>query len=791
VTTADQNADSAGAVPSKGPGAEPQRHRRTPHAPPSGDADIQNPEAAVDARMRQLQKSQEDLAAVLVRYRWVYDTARTGFVSLDREGVIREINVTAAAWLGRERERLIGLSLADCVASDSRETVRDHVARCGQSRGMVVTEALLDRHHRRPMPVIIESLCHNGGGLYLTTLTDLSERRQAADRLHESESRFRQLAESIGEVFWLITPDLSDVLYISPAFEKIWGMPCEALYEKPLLWLEAVAPEDREALLASLRSWDPEHPAPEVITPDYRIRRPDGSERWISMRAFPILDHKGRLWRLAGTSADITDRKRAEDSLRALSDRSEAILETVPDIIAQVDRNKVYTWMNQAGRGFFGEDAIGKEAAFYFEGNQETYVRVQPVFNGSSDVFYAESWQRRHDGEKRLLAWWCRGIKDANGNMAGALSTGRDITERRKADDALRESEQRYRHLFGNMLEGFAYCRLVYDDQGRPVDWGYLAVNKAFGSLTGLSNVVGRRVSEAIPGIIETNPELLEIYGRVAATGRPKRFESYVVPLSRWLSVSAFSPAPEHFVAVFEDVTKRRESEGRLADYQRQLRSLGARLASAEENARRHIAADLHDNVVQSLAAARLRLQTIGADNLPPGAAASFDEAIRLLHQAVQDTRSLVFELCPPPLYELGLEAALEWLVEKFQHERGLAIVLQTDVVPVPLDGKVRGILFRAVRELLQNVVKHAQAGKATVSVQGQGERVRVEVRDDGQGFDPQAAPAGGRKAGGFGLFEVRERLDYIGGSLEILSPPGGGTTVVLVAPLSAAAKTD
>jgi PAS domain S-box-containing protein len=129
--------------------------------------------------------------------------------------------------------------------------------------------------------------------------------------------------------------------------------------------------------------------------------------------------------------------------LRALSARHLATLAAIPDIIMEVDNHKVYTWANQAGLKFFGEDVIGREAAFYFEGEQETYQIVQPIFNGKDDVIYVESWQRRHDGEKRLLAWWCRTLKDAQGNVTGALSTAHDITERKRTEAALKEYSER------------------------------------------------------------------------------------------------------------------------------------------------------------------------------------------------------------------------------------------------------------------------------------------------------------------------------------------------------------
>ena len=143
----------------------------------------------------------------------------------------------------------------------------------------------------------------------------------------------------------------------------------------------------------------------------------------------------------------ITERKRAEEALRTLFARQEALLATVPDIIMEVDQNKVYTWANQAGFEFFGEDVIGKEAARYFEGEQDTYAVVQPLFNGDDNVVYLESWQRRRDGQKRLLAWWCRVLKDASGNVTGALSSARDITEPKRMEEVLRGSEKAAQQL--------------------------------------------------------------------------------------------------------------------------------------------------------------------------------------------------------------------------------------------------------------------------------------------------------------------------------------------------------
>ncbi len=145
-----------------------------------------------------------------------------------------------------------------------------------------------------------------------------------------------------------------------------------------------------------------------------------------------------------------------DGQLQKLLARYAAILAAVPDIIVEVDRNKVYTWGNQAALDFFGGDMLGQEAAHYFIGPQDTYDKVQRLFQGDESVFYVESWQRRRDGHERLLAWWCRVLKDAQGEVVGALSTARDITERRQTEDALRRQLDELFAVF-NGVDGAVY----------------------------------------------------------------------------------------------------------------------------------------------------------------------------------------------------------------------------------------------------------------------------------------------------------------------------------------------
>jgi two-component system cell cycle sensor histidine kinase/response regulator CckA len=143
---------------------------------------------------------------------------------------------------------------------------------------------------------------------------------------------------------------------------------------------------------------------------------------------------------------------------------------------------------------------------------------------------------------------------------------------RRLTEQKMKESDARYRSLFENMLEGYAYCRMIFEHD-HPHDFIYLDVNRAFEQLTGLKNVLGKRVTEVIPGIRETNPELFEVYGRVASTGKPETFETYVEALGIWLSISVYSPQKECFVAVFENITERKHVDSALRHSEARFRT--------------------------------------------------------------------------------------------------------------------------------------------------------------------------------------------------------------------------
>ena len=237
-------------------------------------------------------------------------------------------------------------------------------------------------------------------------------------------------------------------------------------------------------------------------------------------------------------------------------------------------------------------------------------------------------------------------------------------------------------------------------------------------------------------------------------------------------------------VVVFRDIHEREEARGKILEYQERLRSMASDLLLTEERERRAIADGLHDRVGQSLALTRIKLGTLRGRLSDTDVIAQIDDIAGVLKQMIGEIRSLTFELSPPILYEFGLDAALEWLTTHVKKQHDLSCEFKTSGVARPFAPKTDVLLFQATRELLTNVVKHAQAKQATVTVLKETDCVSVKVEDNGVGFDTPDGMLTPGQTKGFGLFSIRERIEHLGGKFEIRSGRGHGTCISLTLPV-------
>jgi len=253
----------------------------------------------------------------------------------------------------------------------------------------------------------------------------------------------------------------------------------------------------------------------------------------------------------------------------------------------------------------------------------------------------------------------------------------------------------------------------------------------------------------------------------------------------RWLSWSSF-PYPERRLvfSVVRDVTEQKKADHQLLEYQEQLRSLSNQLATVEDRQRRQLAEALHDGLAQQLFGIRAQMVLLKYPDKVPDMTAVVEKTIAILDDAMAATRNLSFELFPPVLYEVGLEAAIVWLAQNFQERSGVSCNVSQAGEQTELPEDTRSMAYQCVRELLVNVKKHAQAGTVEISLNNVPEFLTILVEDDGVGFD-MARSEKSRAVGnhGFGLFSIRERLRSIHGRMLVDAKEGRGTRVFLSFP--------
>lgn len=346
--------------------------------------------------------------------------------------------------------------------------------------------------------------------------------------------------------------------------------------------------------------------------------------------------------------------------------------------------------------------------------------------------------------------------------------------------------------LINTMREGYAHGKVLYED-GQPKDFVFFKVNSAVEQLTGLKNVAGRKASEVIPGIRESNPELFEICGRVASTGNPELFESYLEPLGIWFSASVYSTEKDYFVAVFQNITERKRIEQELliannqlmhevAKRTSELSALTAHVQKIAETERASLARELHDELGSILVCISMELDQLKGEISAPDHLRDLSVITDLLSSASQITRGVINQLYPTVLDNLGFAAAVEWLVNGYRKRLGITVELVLPKEEVAMEPTFALAAYRITQECLTNIAKHAGASKVHIEIKTSDGFLDLTIHDDGKGL-----PSGGNNTGGHGIFGMIERARYLGGLMEIGSEDGKGTTARLCLPLATA----
>jgi PAS domain S-box-containing protein len=529
-----------------------------------------------------------------------------------------------------------------------------------------------------------------------------------------------------------------------------------------------------------------------------RQRRRDGELRdvRVSVRSLNIRgkDYFAAIW------SDITERKHMEKSLRASEERFKIIATNTPDHILLQDADLRYVWVVNPQLGLTEGDMIGK-TDFDILGREdaEKLTKIKREVLASGEPTHVEVPLVSLDGDTEYFDGSYVPQHGPDGKADGLIGYFRKVTERRQAEETLRNREGVLQKIFDILPVG-----LWFSDKNGKLLRGNPTGVKIWGAEPKVSpSEYGVFKARRLPSGEEVAPddwalahtirdgvtivdELLEID---AFDGKKKTILNYTAP------VLDDQGNIQGAIVVNQDITERRQAEQQLLEYQGRLKELAAELTLAEERERRRIAVGVHDRIGQRLAMTKLTLQSLPTSTLETNTARAIEEVCKDVDKVLEDAHSLTFELSNPILYEVGFEPAVEsWLFQQVRDRQGIECTFEADESAARLDKETRVVLFDVVREILTNVVKHAKAKHVNVRIRRIKGTMQTIVQDDGIGFQPPQAGSRSStpvsESGGFGLFNIREKLDYLGGSLTIESAPGQGTCVVAVVPLKSPRNT-
>lgn len=495
-------------------------------------------------------------------------------------------------------------------------------------------------------------------------------------------------------------------------------------------------------------------------------------------------------------------------------ERLAALIDSIEDEVWFADEKKRLTLVNPAVVREFGarfgaatplEEIIAGLEVYRSDGVLRPVEEAPPLraFNGEIVRNEEEIVRTPATGELRHRQVTAAPVRNRAGKIMGTVSVARDITDLKRTEKELYESEQRYRALAETSPEAIVVHRqneFLYANPAALTMYGA----RSFDQLRkrNVFDFLAPDGSEPIARIlknIEEGKPLPHREGRlIRLDGKEVHIESYAAYV-----IYGKSRAVQ---VILRDVTERRRGEealrqanltlerrieertAELAQRAAQLRALAGELTLTEQSERRRLAALLHDHLQQLLVAAKFRTAALGKTLDDSGHQAT-GEIEELIDECIGASRSLTAELSPPILHEAGLNAGLQWLAKRVHAMQGLTVELDTEEID-PLPEDLRVLLFESVRELLFNVAKHARTQSAMVVVRRLKDSLRVTVADRGIGFDAESLPPAGESGGGFGLFGIRERMELFGGELRINSAPGQGSWIVLSAPLAGSPAT-
>ena len=746
------------------------------------------------------------------RFRSIVEQASDGIFVTDARGRYVDVNTAGCEMLGYSRAELLERSIADVIVPDDVPRIPVAVARV--AGGAVVTsEWNFRRKDGTVFPGEVRGRQLPDGRLQ-AILRDDSERRQVDAALREAERRVRLAVEGTGLGIWTAAPETNRFEGSARALD-LHGFAADAQPSFDQV-LAAIHPDDRAhaagAVERTLASGG-------AFASEYRVPLRDGGVRWVSSKARLEPGEDGGL--LHGVVYDVTEHKRAEQQLFGTNQRLQALMQSLtvgvsfsddtscqrvtgnPMLLAQFEMSP----QDNVSASAPEETAAGRRVRYFHEGRELGGAEL-PLQRAVAEnqVIPPTELEILLPGGRRWFAEVSGApLRDARGTVIGGLAVIADITQRKHAEEALRKSEERL--LLAQAAAGLG----IYD---YDVATGEIRWDARMRELWGVGPGTPIRAETALDALHPDDRTATQalIDKALDPEGGGSYYAEYRIvhparSTVRWVAatgkVTFENRRPVRFLGTVQDITAHKLAENRLRELNAELaalvaertrlaekrtaelRELARDLTRAEQRERDRLYELLHDNVQPLLVAGRLALSALDERTPMEKWTRVATQTVRLIGEALETARSLGAELNPPVIRDQGLGPALDWLRQWVQARHGLEVVLDRDASAEPDDLPTRLLCFKAVRELLLNVAKHAGADRVELRTHREDDgMLRITVVDRGSGFDPAILGTANGGGVGSGLGNIERRLGMIGGRMQIGSRPGEGTAVTLLVPL-------
>lgn len=751
----------------------------------------------------------------------------------------------------------------------------------------------------------LQQRVHHRTSLLANTVEELKDEIDSRKKIEQNLRLQSRIVNNMAQGICVVKDEDLTIVFANPAFQAMCGYQSGTLVKESFGRL--IAEQDSDQVLESIRVDCRKFGQ---IVRQLELKRKNG-QLFTARMSLAHFDHPefGPVW--LGACDDITAYKEAQLAQAHSRRQYEQLVQNTNSAIIKRKSDGTITFINRFAQEFFGyseQEILGKNVIGTIippqdSAGNDTAAIMERMNINPEDYLSRENENIRKDGTRIWLNWTNSTVKDDKGNVTEILSIGNDITLRVQAQQALIESERRYRRLvelspqavmvtvdgivkFANsaavkmlcakrisQLVGIHVTRFIHPDDTESARANFavffnhkslseqLIRLKKFddsiayaeasaarihyqgkpGALTIFSDVTERiesqrrlqhqqetlqKIVDNIPvmlvfsdqtgNVLMVNQEFSRLIGydsqemqnpEIARLcfahekdsqlpwhmnrqpGRQWIDRKLITRLSKTVETSWANVrlADGTSIGIGIDSTDRRRKDRQIHEYHDKLRSMAAQLQLTEEREKKQIAEDLHDSTCQILAFAVREIEQLIYD--APGSMQSrIQELNGFLRQAIEQTRSLMFDLSPATLYDLGLESALSELTERFTSEHKVECIFQDDNKPKPIQLHTKVLLYRSTRELLINAIKHADAQVIVIKAIRNDDRIDLRVQDDGRGFDVEktfSRPDMQHK--GFGLMSIKERIRHIGGDIVIESEVSKGTRIKLSVPLEKA----